>query len=530
MARKEAALTLVGVTQYLEPEYWPGWDDVQKQYLSLDATALGRVVATRLEASGHALESIYAIVHDKDEQEVWDAAAGKLVKQLKPRHVHMVLRFKDRASGGTLDRLAAVIGVEPQYVEKAGRGRYAHDNMLSYLTHAKYADKYQYDPSEVATIKGRPFVEIANERREAWAKGRATIQRQKADQPEELDAMRAAILAGELTREQVMLTDSMMLTYSLNKKAIDDAFAIYGERRAMLAAKKLAAGQFRTSIFYVTGAAGSGKTHFAKQLIAEQVRRAAAVGESWSVYRAATSNPLDDWQGQEVIFLDDLRASAMSATEWLLLLDPDNASPASARYRNKPAVAPRLIVMTAHMDPVEFFFFVRNRGGVDEALDQFIRRLTAVVHVVRESDRWAYQVSQIGPVPVHHRMIGPRRDVVSLHYGTQQRVVAVDEDGEAVVVGALAEYVAERSSDLELPRAEQLGLEWKPLDKQDGALAAGDAAAALVPGPFDPVGPSDGGSAAAPEPAATASPSGASPWTWSHETVVPLSHAGGRSA
>ena len=220
--------------------------------------------------------------------------------------------------------------------------------------------------------------------------------------------------------------------------------------------------RFRTTIVYITGPAGSGKTHFAKALIADQVNRAAAVGERWGVYRAATSNPLDDWQGQEVIFLDDLRAQAMSATEWLLLLDPDNASPASARYKNKPAVAPRLIVMTAHIDPVEFFFFVRNRGGVDEALDQFIRRLTAVVRVIREPDRRSYEVQQIGAVPVHHRMIGPRREMVSLHYGSQHHVV-VDSDGQAEVLDALGECVATRSPDLALPTAHpQRQLTWTP--------------------------------------------------------------------
>lgn len=476
MARKGAALTLVGVTQYLEPDYWPGWSDQERQLLAYGAAQIVGRVVDRLEFCGHKLESAYGIVHDKDTQEVWDSAAGAMVQQPKPRHVHMVLKFTDRSTGGTLERLAEVIGVQPQYVEKAGKGRYGHDNMLSYLTHVKYPEKYQYDPAEVATVRGPDYLGIDAQRRADWIRARATISRQKASEPEQLDVMRAAILAGELTREQVMLTDSMMLTYSLNKKAVDDAFSIYGERRALLAARKLAAGEFRTTIVYITGPAGSGKTHFAKALIADQVNRAAAVGERWGVYRAATSNPLDDWQGQEVIFLDDLRAQAMSATEWLLLLDPDNASPASARYKNKPAVAPRLIVMTAHIDPVEFFFFVRNRGGVDEALDQFIRRLTAVVRVIREPDRRSYEVQQIGAVPVHHRMIGPRREMVSLHYGSQHHVV-VDADGQAEVLDALGECVATRSPDLALPTAHpQRQLTWTPTVRQPGALQVGQPA------------------------------------------------------
>ena len=45
------------------------------------------------------------------------------------------------------------------------------------------------------------------------------------------------------------------------------------------------------------------------------------------------------------MLLDDLRASAMDANDWLLLLDPHNASPARARYKNKGEVAPQ-----AHRD------------------------------------------------------------------------------------------------------------------------------------------------------------------------------------
>src|SRR5699024_6954424 len=88
----------------------------------------------------------YGIVHDKDHREVWSAVEQQLVTELKPDHVHAVIKFASRAKSAPLDRLATAIGVEPQYVEKPGRGRYAYDNMISYLTHAKYADKHQYDP------------------------------------------------------------------------------------------------------------------------------------------------------------------------------------------------------------------------------------------------------------------------------------------------------------------------------------------------------------------------------------------------
>ena len=119
-------------------------------------------------------------------------------------------------------------------------------------------------------------------------------------------------------------------------------------------------------------------------------------GQYWDFYRAATSNPLDDWQGQEVVFLDDLRGSAMEANDWLLLLDPENVSPASARYANKQMVAPRLIVLTATIPPDQYFFYTRNKGNVDEALDQFIRRLAVQVRVEYADGQRSYLVSSVG--------------------------------------------------------------------------------------------------------------------------------------
>ena len=49
--------------------------------------------------------------------------------------------------------------------------------MLSYLTHVKYADKHQYAPSEVATVRGPDYLGIDAQRRETWLKGRAHVKK-----------------------------------------------------------------------------------------------------------------------------------------------------------------------------------------------------------------------------------------------------------------------------------------------------------------------------------------------------------------
>ena len=73
------------------------------------------------------------------------------------------------------------------------------------------------------------------------------------------------------------------------------------------------------NVVFVHGDAGIGKTRFTTDFITEAINAANAHGERWQVYRAATGNPLDDWRGEEVLLLDDLRASAMDVNDWLTL-------------------------------------------------------------------------------------------------------------------------------------------------------------------------------------------------------------------
>ena len=166
MAKQENNPTSIGLTQYLDPSYWT-WaaeDPNGAALLQQGAEAILAYVVQRLEATGCEVVEAYGIVHDKDEREVWSDTEKALVIEPKPDHLHAVIKFASRAKSAPLDRLAFGIGVEPQYVEKPGRGRYAYDNMLSYLTHVKYADKHQYAPSEVATVRGPDYLGIDAQR------------------------------------------------------------------------------------------------------------------------------------------------------------------------------------------------------------------------------------------------------------------------------------------------------------------------------------------------------------------------------
>ena len=180
-----------------------------------------------------------------------------------------------------------------------------------------------------------------------------------------------------------------------------------------------------------------------------------------------------------MVLLDDLRASAMDANDWLLLLDPYNASPARARYRNKGEVAPRLIIITATIDPRTFFFYARKKGEVDEALDQFIRRLASIVKVFHTDNELRFLVQKTGRVEPYKHVIMrsdsgyPRdsnlsREVLTLGYGATNET----EHSAEGAVAALMIGLAGQSPDVPFAST----LDWPALEMiaQDDAFINGD--------------------------------------------------------
>lgn len=379
MARKVSRLTSCMVTQDLLVDHWD-WTDADeiKAIKDNDAIAVGQIIIDKLEAAGIKVAESYIVKHDKDVHKKWDEVAGEYVVEYKTNHVHNVLKFAD--GGAELTKIAAAVGLKPEYVQKPKRGRYSYDNMIAYLCHIKYPDKYQYEPEEIHTYRGRSYVEIYHERKTDWIKARAKMQQQsyRCD----VDWLVDKIVKGEITKTQIHLTDEYYMIYSANMRRCDDAFRAYGERKAYKAAKMLKDGDFKLSVFFFYGLPGTGKTKITDRATDKLLEYANNVlNERWEVYNAATSNPMDDYAGQEIIVLDDLRGIAMDATDWLLLLDPYRANPAGARYHNKQQVASRVVIMTASIDPYTYFYYTKNKGAVNEALDQFIRRIEACVQI-----------------------------------------------------------------------------------------------------------------------------------------------------
>lgn len=385
MARTEANLTSFSLTQLIEPNHWRNdGDALLEQLQDAETHAIASTLVDRLERVGWLVSDCYAIIHDKDIRTAWDMDGQMIMTEAKQPHIHVSFKFeKKQNEGATLGAIADALGVEPQFVEKSKSGRYSFDNQLAYLIHAKDGEKHQYDPTEVATVRGVDYMQIYAERKRAWRNGRAAKVRREEIQG--VDWLEQEILAGKMTKETVILTDEFYKIYASNIRRIDMAFDLYAQRKIYKAIERLQNGEFHTKVYYIMGAPGAGKTRFSMELIRHiQDQAKHDTGEDWTCCRTASTNPVDDYNGEEILLMDDVRGSSMRADDWLKLLDPYNFSPSSARYRNKNVVA-RAIIITATMHPVEFFYYANEfkRGvGAEEAIDQFLRRLTALVEVI----------------------------------------------------------------------------------------------------------------------------------------------------
>lgn len=394
MARKEANLKSFMITQQLKDEFYNNWttaEDIQ----ALESARNGDIrpllirLIQRLAVRGIYLKEMYGVLHDGD-------TLARLTE--KEAHFHAVGKVKE-GSPSTLTNIANAVGLEQQYVEKPHKTKYAYDNMLAYLTHIKDEQKTPHDPSEVvglglsednSTINEaccKPYTEIYEERKDAWLKGKAKKKSQNAKL--DVDWLEEELLQGRVTMEQIMLTDELYDIYARNKRRCDDAIETYGLRRVYRTMQDMKNGNMRVSTFFIKGEANAGKTTFAIGLAKKIVDYAQANGlGDWKISNAAATNPVDDYQGEEVFIMDDSRGVAMGATDWLTLLDPNNISQASARYHNK-IMACRVIIITSTHTPTEFFSLLKNdtkSQGMTEAMNQFLRRILANIFIFRYGD------------------------------------------------------------------------------------------------------------------------------------------------
>jgi hypothetical protein len=122
---------------------------------------------------------------------------------------------------------------------------------------------------------------------------------------------------------------------------------------------------------FVTGGSGTGKTSYAK-MIASQKGYACYIS-------SGGKNPLDNYQGEECIILDDTRSSTWNLTDFLKLTDNHTDSLVGCRYYNKSIAECKLLIVTSVKSLDEFYEHATKEDN--EPKIQLLRRFSMVVEM-----------------------------------------------------------------------------------------------------------------------------------------------------
>ncbi|ARE11757.1 Replication protein [Lactococcus lactis subsp. lactis] len=368
------------------------------------------------------------IVHDKDENK----------NGLKDAHIHGYLEFSKQK---TIASISSVLAIEPQYVEAPKKGRYGRLNCLAYLIHAKNLDKYQYSPEEVETFETFDYEEFIDDNLEDFKKYNATDKRKKGEIG--LDLALQEVQEGKLKLRAIMRDENLALLYANHMNQFNDSFNFYGLRNAMLRLDELEQGKYDLTVLYIQGAPGIGKSFLARE-VANKVREFGnANGFESDIFSASSSNPFDDYYGEDILILDDLRQESLKVSDWLKLFDPLNTAKMSARYRNK-MIVPRLVIV-ANYQTVEQFFGSFNFKNED--INQFKRRINLISKISEKTfgippfDR-IYSLSASKKLNEPENMRISKNEFITLNYGT--KLLFTYDDKEKFINELLTQHVYPR--------------------------------------------------------------------------------------
>lgn len=267
----------------------------------------------------------YAVIlHDKED--------------VKP-HYHLMLRFTDSFD---TDKLLEWFDCRDNQIEKI-KGRFA--DALAYLTHSNSPDKYQYALEEVKSNFD-------------FNKESKTLAKKK-----ELERLLLAVADGEIK------------PYQFGEK-IEDIMYIKNDRKFEIAYEKYLKKQYNTisrniNVIFITGGTGLGKTTLGKKWCEDK-------NKSY-VLSSSDNDVMQDYRGQDVLILDDLRDSSFKFNDLLKLLDNHINSSVTSRYKNKVFVGDTIIV-TSSVGIFDWYNGMISRGMFDD-VKQLYRRISLYIRL-----------------------------------------------------------------------------------------------------------------------------------------------------
>lgn len=423
--------------QQLKAEYW-AWETEKLEWLNeplKNKQAVFQEIYQRIKTIEGEKEpvKIALIVHDKD--------INANQETIFP-HVHGYVEFGGQRS---LERLAECLGIKAQYIEPAGSNggnKWGKINSQAYLIHAKQPDKFQYNPEEVETFDTIDYHAFIAENKENFQKRSAKVKREQSD--ESLDLILQKVQTGKLLYNDIMLDDELSFLYANNQQRFKEAFDFYGERSTWLRLEELKQGKYQLTILYIQGQSGIGKTYLANKIAYTVKEKGKAQNYNSEIFSASSKNPFDNYYGEDIILLDDLRPNSLSASDYLKLFDPLNSAKMAARYKNR-LVVPRLIIVSNYKSPEVFFSQIK-----DEDINQFIRRIHYSSKILEKSYGYPpydklYTIGQIQRLNRQKMKRISEKEYIELQFDTE-KLFSTDQQ-ETFITKILENYIYPRIFD-----------------------------------------------------------------------------------
>lgn len=297
------------------------------------------------------------IYHDKDVKHNDDTNED----EIKKNHLHFGVN-----TGSTKWSFPVLLA----HFEKEGlkstmlqRVRKGWNNFLSYLVHrtegAVNDGKHLYELSEVtANFDYSKAIDVIEEEIEE----KRTKIDEVIEQINNLSCRRFNI------HQFITIED---YTKKGNKLKIDMAFS-YVETRLREEKKGR-----DMELYWISGMPGIGKTTLAKILCENR---------KWSFAISSSSNdPLQDYEGQDALILDDFRPNGWSKADVLKMFDNNTTSSIKSRYQNKQTCYLRAIIVTTVQSPYQFWLNGWERT-TQEPFEQLSRRITCEIEMYKDED------------------------------------------------------------------------------------------------------------------------------------------------
>ncbi len=225
---------------------------------------------------------------------------------------------------------------------------YQFENSIVYATHALHIEKAQYSIDEVVCSGDINYAELVQKRVKEYQE--AT--RQSLLYQRKIEIMND-IECGKINKFNMHLMITNEEEYQHNK-AIKIAMERYERQLQQRTDRNM-------TCIYINGASRACKTSLAKR-ICEHSKLTYCV--------AGAKDPLQYYQGQQALIIDDVSVDTFKWKEFLNLTDNDTATPVSSRFKNKMLFCD-LLIITANLEPYQLVNQIYQEG---EDKNQFFRR------------------------------------------------------------------------------------------------------------------------------------------------------------